>query len=126
MNRDVFFNELSIPTEQGLGYRELESLKDLYLALREISGIGFVCRLDSEHLADLVRGAMAQSNGRDVAGFLYAFLRPPFEGDSTEDDQVKYMQSEWKCGGRVCFGLAMGVRKEVVEVEVCGRDCQFP
>lgn len=107
MSRDVFFNELSIPSGRGLSYEEVEALRGLYLALRGVPGGNFVCRLDGEHLANLVQGVMTQSNGKDIKDFLYAFLRPPFEGDSSEDDQAKYIQSEWRCGNDECFGLAM-------------------
>lgn len=118
MSRDVFFNELSIPTGRGLGYEEIEALRGLYLALRSVSKGDFVCRLDGEHLANLVQGVMTQSNGRDVKDFLYAFLRPPFEGDSSEDDQAKYIQSEWRCDNEECFGLAMASILDTLAISI--------
>lgn len=118
MSRDVFFNELSIPTGRGLNYGEVESLKGLYLALRNVPEAVFVCRVDGEHLASLVRGVKVQSNGGDVMNFLYAFLRPPFEGDSSEDDQVKYMQSQWRFGDEECFGLAMASILDTLAISI--------
>lgn len=49
MSRDVFFNELSIPMGRELDYEEIEALRGLYLALRNVPEGDFVCRLDGEH-----------------------------------------------------------------------------
>ena len=50
--------------------------------------------------------------------FLYAFLRPPSEGDSSEDDQAKYMQSQWRCDDEECFGLAMASILDTLAISI--------
>lgn len=118
MSKDVFFNELSVLGERELNYGEIESLKMLYLELREVPGADLVCRIDAKLLSDMAKRVMAQSNGREVLGFLYAFLRPPFEGDSSEDVQNTYLQSQWKCGDEECFGLAMASILDTLAISI--------
>lgn len=118
MSMDVFFNELSVSGGCELGYGEIESLKKLYLELRGVPGMDFVCRVNSGLLAEMTRYIAAQSNGREVMGFLYAFLRPPFEGASSEDAQNTYLQSQWRCGGEECFGLAMASILDTLAISI--------
>ena len=60
MSKDVFFNELSMPIGDALGYGEIESLKELFLSLRNIPKADLVCRIDRETLANMVESTKAQ------------------------------------------------------------------
>lgn len=118
MSKDVFFNELSAPSGDVLSYEEIKSLKGLFLSLHNIPKVDLVCRIDSHLLSSMVESSTAQSYGREVAGFLYSILHPPFEGDSSEDAQAAYMDARWACNDEACFGLAMACILDTLAVSI--------
>lgn len=118
MSKDIFFNELSLLSGHALSYREIISLKELFLSLRSVPNANLTCRISSECLSNMADGAAAQSNGREIAGFLYSFLRPPFEGDSSEDAQATYVNARWTCNNEACFGLAMAYILDTLAVSI--------
>lgn len=99
---EVYFNELSLPSETELKYDDFIRFIDLYRALKT-QKIG-VCRIDNKS-RETIR-SYSRNIPREGMEFLYAFLQPPIENDAIEARQDIFLASRWLFQGRECVGLA--------------------
>ena len=115
---ELFFNELCLDPTANIKYADITRLGVLHNLLRKwkISG----CRISHKDYAELIRQAKTMpGTNPNVIGFLFGFLRQPYEDDSVEEKQEDYLASTWLYEGKACYGLALAYIMESMSVSIC-------
>lgn len=116
MNREAYFNELSLDSGSQIDYEEIQRIARIYQGLKAQKFN--TCRISPEARSELLNQAKSYSNYRTLSGFLYSFFKTPYDANIPEAPANEYLSHSWSCQGRECYGLALAYIMESLSVSI--------
>lgn len=120
MNREIYFNELSV--NNGVAWNE-DNLRDLGQVFRELKKLGIsTCRISGEDLSGLEINLPRNPIGNNARMLLHTMFKYPFESPVVEERQDDYYLHEWTFKGQTCYGLALAFIADSLSYSVSSRE----
>lgn len=105
MNKEIYFNELSVDDGVKWSHDDLRELGQVFLKLKEF-GIS-TCRISGDALTKLLVNLPKDLTGNNARMLLNTMFKYPFESSVVEERQDDYYLHDWTYQGRECYGLAL-------------------
>ena len=105
MNKEIYFNELSVDDGVKWSHDDLRELGQVFLKLKEF-GIS-TCRISGDVLTELEVNLPRDYIGNNARILLHTMFKQPFESSAVEERQDEYCVHKWTYQGRECYGLAL-------------------
>lgn len=105
MNKEIYFNELSVSDGVKWSHDDLSELGQLFLQLKKF-GIS-TCRISGEVLTEMEVNLPSDYMGNTARILLHTMFKQPFESSAVEERQDDYYLHKWTYQGRDCYGLAL-------------------
>ena len=105
MNKEIYFNELSVDDDMKWSHDDLRELGQVFLKLKEF-GIS-TCRISADALTELEVNLPRDYMGNNARILLHTMFKQPFESSAVEERQDEYYVHKWTYQGRECYGLAL-------------------
>ena len=114
---ELYFNELSLNADQGVSFEDVSRLGKLYLQLKKQHIT--TCRIgDKDYRTFIEMASKLQGYQRNIAGFLFSFLRRPYESSDVDENQELYYEHNWLLNEQQCYGLALAYIMESMSVSI--------